>query len=162
LLFRLFSFHSSPFVPFRIKHLSIITHRFRIHTSASTNNSAGGPGKGMYSRLYTGLLRRHGWVSSASSFVQFFGESSLFGFYATCAPAHVEQLVSQLKEEATAMAGSVDTAELSRAKNSIKSGVLIDLESRSVACEDLASQVGVITLASVNHDLPQRARFCQS
>lgn len=43
--------------------------------------SSGGPGKGMYSRLYKRVLDRYQWVEHASAFVFPFKHCSLFGLY---------------------------------------------------------------------------------
>ncbi len=41
--------------------------------------SAGGPGKGMHSRLYERVLNRWGWAHSANCFTSLFTDSALFG-----------------------------------------------------------------------------------
>lgn len=103
--------------------------------------SAGGPGKGMYSRLYENVLNQHGWVESASSFNLIFSDSSLFGTYGTCAPNVAGHLVNVISQEAVKMAGPVDATELLRAKNQLKSGVFFQLESRGLQLEDIGRQV---------------------
>ena len=45
--------------------------------------SAGGPGKGMYSRLYTNVLNQYGWVESCVSFNHSYTDSGLFGISAS-------------------------------------------------------------------------------
>lgn len=41
--------------------------------------SAGGPGKGMYSRLYRELLNRYYWVEGAEAFVNLHNETGVLG-----------------------------------------------------------------------------------
>jgi hypothetical protein len=41
--------------------------------------SAGGPGKGMYSRLYEQVLNRHHFVQSALSFNSIYDDTAIFG-----------------------------------------------------------------------------------
>src|SRR5690606_212604 len=41
--------------------------------------SAGGPGKGMYSRLFSNVLNRYNWIESCMSFNHCYSDSGLFG-----------------------------------------------------------------------------------
>ena len=41
--------------------------------------SAGGPGKGMYTRLYRDVLNQHHWVESAESFVSIHESTGMLG-----------------------------------------------------------------------------------
>jgi processing peptidase subunit alpha len=103
--------------------------------------SAGGPGKGMYSRLYENVLNQHAWVETASSFNSIFSDSSLSGFYGMCAPNDAGALAEVLVVEAKKMAGPVDSVELDRAKKQLKSAVYMQLESRALQLEDIGRQV---------------------
>lgn len=114
--------------------------------------SAGGPGKGMYSRLYENVLNQYGWVDSANCFNSIFADSAIFGIYGTAKPEEAAHLVSILSQEATRMAGPVDPEELQRAKNALKSSVFMQLESRFLQLEDLGRQV--ITYGKV--DTPEQ------
>ena len=49
--------------------------------------SAGGPGKGMYSRLYTNILNQHGEIDHCASFHHIYSDSSLFGLFASYVPS---------------------------------------------------------------------------
>jgi processing peptidase subunit alpha len=99
--------------------------------------SAGGPGKGMYSRLYENVLSRHGWVQSANGFADICNDSGLFGITGTASARDAPRLVEVLVKEAAAMAGPVDDIELQRAKNQLKSTVMMQLENNFVMCEDV-------------------------
>ncbi|TYZ58985.1 hypothetical protein PybrP1_002137 [[Pythium] brassicae (nom. inval.)] len=104
--------------------------------------SAGGPGKGMYSRLYTSVLNRFYWVESAFAFSSIHADAGLLGIYGACAPSHTSNLVALLCNQLLHVANRpVDAAELQRAKNQLKSSVLMNLESRMILYEDIGRQL---------------------
>ena len=103
--------------------------------------SAGGPGKGMYSRLYSNVLNKRDWVESCTCFNSIFTDSSLFGIYGTCLPEKSGELVDIMAKEFERMGGPVEAAELSRAKNQLRSAVYMQLESRALKLEDIGRQV---------------------
>jgi processing peptidase subunit alpha len=105
--------------------------------------SAGGPGKGMYSRLYTRVLNRWEQVQSFTAFNSIYNDTGLIGIHATSSGDFVPKLVDLACEEFAAVAspGQVTEAELQRAKNSTISAVLMNLESRVVITEDIARQI---------------------
>jgi len=103
--------------------------------------SAGGPGKGMYSRLYTNVLNKHGWVQNATAFNNCYADSGLFGIYGAAEPKHVPMLVQVLAEQLKNMGAALTDEEVSRAKNMTKSSVLMNLESKPIILEDMGKQV---------------------
>jgi processing peptidase subunit alpha len=103
--------------------------------------SAGGPGKGMYSRLYENVLNRHGWVESAQSFNSIFNDTALFGIYGICGPESAPQLASVLLDQFDGMAGAVDPTELVRAKKQLQAAVNMQLETRGLQLEDMGRQL---------------------
>jgi len=103
--------------------------------------SAGGPGKGMYSRLYQNVLNVHGWIETAQTLAHIYSDSGIFGFYGKTAPQNASDLMQVLLEEAQKMAGPVADVELTRAKNALKSSVYMQLESRQLQVEDTARQL---------------------
>ncbi|KIX08739.1 uncharacterized protein Z518_03396 [Rhinocladiella mackenziei CBS 650.93] len=110
--------------------------------------SAGGPGKGMYSRLYTNVLNQHGWVESCVSFNHSYTDSGLFGVAAACEPGRVGHMVDVVCRELQALTlesgfPSLQVAEVNRAKNQLRFSLLMNLESRLVELEDLGRQVQV-------------------
>lgn len=110
--------------------------------------SAGGPGKGMYSRLFTNVLNQHGWVESCVAFNHSYTDSGLFGIAASCRPGAGYALVDVILREFTATFTTsgfmgLKQAEVDRAKNQLKSSLLMNLESRMVELEDLGRQVQV-------------------
>lgn len=110
--------------------------------------SAGGPGKGMYSRLYTNVLNQHGWIESCVAFNHSYTDSGLFGISASCSPASVTQMLEVMCREFTALGSetgysALKEGEVRRAKNQLRSSLLMNLESRMVELEDLGRQVQV-------------------
>jgi processing peptidase subunit alpha len=108
--------------------------------------SAGGPGKGMYSRLYTNVLNQHGWVESCFAFNHSYTDSGLFGIAASCNPPQVAQMLEVLCRELSALGqdtgyAALKEGEVQRAKNQLRSSLLMNLESRMVELEDLGRQV---------------------
>ncbi|GJN87546.1 hypothetical protein Rhopal_000500-T1 [Rhodotorula paludigena] len=109
--------------------------------------SAGGPGKGMYSRLYTSVLNQYHAVDFCSSFHHCYLDSGLFGLSISVEPRFLfrtpELVAHQLDAVTRPMAGGVTEVELRRAKNQLKSSLAMALESRMVQVEDLGRQVQV-------------------
>jgi mitochondrial-processing peptidase subunit alpha len=105
--------------------------------------SAGGPGKGMYSRIYQQVLNRYGWMETAEAFTTFADEGGLFGLSASTAKAeHVPELVTILADHlAQLVVQPVKELDLSRARNMLKCNVLTQLESRLILFEDMGRQV---------------------
>lgn len=110
--------------------------------------SAGGPGKGMYSRLFTNVLNQHGWVESCVAFNHSYTDSGLFGIAASCRPGAGHALVDVILREFAATFNSsgfscLKKDEVERAKKQLKSSLLMNLESRMVELEDLGRQIQV-------------------
>jgi mitochondrial-processing peptidase subunit alpha len=105
--------------------------------------SAGGPGKGMYSRMYQQVLNRYGWMETAEAFTTFADEGGLFGVSAsTKDPTKVVDLVTVLADQLARLAVQpVGDVELSRARNMLKCNVLTQLESRLILFEDMGRQI---------------------
>lgn len=103
--------------------------------------SAGGPGKGMYTRLYREALNEHHWVESSQSFVSIQAGSGIFGIDGACMPENAPYLIQLLIDQLVKLEFElVSPEELDRAKNMLKSSVMMQLESRLVLCEDIARQ----------------------
>ncbi|TQN73395.1 Mitochondrial-processing peptidase subunit alpha [Colletotrichum shisoi] len=110
--------------------------------------SAGGPGKGMYSRLYTNVLNQHGWVESCVAFNHSYTDSGLFGISASCIPGRTASMLDVMCRELRALTldtgfSALKAGEVDRAKNQLRSSLLMNLESRMVELEDLGRQVQV-------------------
>lgn len=109
--------------------------------------SAGGPGKGMYSRFYTNILNQHPNIDHCSAFHHIYSESSLFGVFASfynsghgnkSTTLVLRYLADQLQELQIA---PVRLQELERAKNQLKSSLVMALESQATGVEDAGRQV---------------------
>ncbi|KAF9025462.1 Mitochondrial-processing peptidase subunit alpha [Podila verticillata] len=109
--------------------------------------SAGGPGKGMYSRLFSNVLNHYNWIESCMSFNQCYSDSGLFGISGSCYPGYesmlLEVIVRELELTTRTGKGGIAQGELERAKNQLRSSVLMNLESKMVQLEDLGRQVQV-------------------
>ncbi|XP_048233665.1 mitochondrial-processing peptidase subunit alpha [Ricinus communis] len=104
--------------------------------------SAGGPGKGMHSRLYLRVLNEYHQLQAFSAFNSIFNNTGLFGIYASTSSDFVPKAVDVAVGELLAIAapGQVSKAQLDRAKESTKSAVLMNLESRMIVTEDIGRQ----------------------
>ncbi|KAF9997603.1 Mitochondrial-processing peptidase subunit alpha [Entomortierella chlamydospora] len=109
--------------------------------------SAGGPGKGMYSRLFSNVLNHYNWIESCMSFNHCYSDSGLFGISGSCYPGYesmlLEVIVRELELTTRAGRGGINQGELDRAKNQLRSSILMNLESKMVQLEDLGRQVQV-------------------
>jgi len=103
--------------------------------------SAGGPGKGMYTRLYTNVLNRYHWMFNATAYNQTYADSGLFYIHASAPPKHVKSIVDVITKEMSEMLGDCSQTELRRAKTQLQSIILMNLEARPVMFEDIARQV---------------------
>ncbi|KAK7213401.1 hypothetical protein V2G26_020579 [Clonostachys chloroleuca] len=102
----------------------------------------------MYSRLYTNVLNQHGFVESCIAFNHSYTDSGLFGISASCLPGHTSAMLDIMCQQLHAL--TLDTGfsrlqdtEVERAKNQLRSSLLMNLESRMVELEDLGRSVQV-------------------
>ncbi|KAG6757087.1 hypothetical protein POTOM_037388 [Populus tomentosa] len=116
--------------------------------------SAGGPGKGMYSRLYQRVLNQYDKVQSFSAFSHIYNHSAIFGIQATTDADFASSAIKLAARELTEVAspGAVDPVQLQRAKQSTKSAILMNLESRMVASEDIGRQILMYNKRKPLHD----------
>ncbi|XP_076627484.1 mitochondrial-processing peptidase subunit alpha isoform X1 [Colletes latitarsis] len=103
--------------------------------------SAGGPGKGMYTRLYTNVLNRYHWLYSATAYNHVYADTGIFCVHASCTPFHVKEMVEVIVHEMVAMTSNITDSELARAKKQLQSMLLMNLEHRPVIFEDIGRQV---------------------
>jgi len=104
--------------------------------------SAGGPGKGLYSRLYRNVLNRHAWAHACTGFHSLYNDSGLVGITAACDPDKAGECLDVMVAELQALASGkgLTQAELERAKAATVSSVMMNLESRTVVAEDIGRQ----------------------
>lgn len=111
--------------------------------------SAGGPGKGMYSRAYTRVLNQYGFVENCKSFIHNFTDSGLFGLSLACVPQANRVMSELIGYELNLLMskdigkGGISEQEVSRAKNQLKSSLMMNLESKMVQLEDMGRQVQI-------------------
>ncbi|KAJ3374326.1 Mitochondrial-processing peptidase subunit alpha [Allomyces arbusculus] len=103
--------------------------------------SAGGPGKGMYSRLYTNVLNRYRWIESCQATHLAYLDSSLFSMAGSCVPEFNKHMLNVMLGEMLHMSEDLTPHEIQRAKNQLKSSLLMHLESQVVQLEDVGRQV---------------------
>ena len=104
--------------------------------------SAGGPGKGMFTRLYVEVLNRHGWIHNATAYNHSYADNGLFCIRASSEPSQLEELAAIIVSQFHQLCkGAVTKEELKRAKVQLHSQLLMQLEMRPVQFEDLARQV---------------------
>ncbi|KAF3985581.1 hypothetical protein FT663_05236 [Candidozyma haemuli var. vulneris] len=108
--------------------------------------SAGGPGKGMFSRLFR-VLNQHPFVENCSSFNHAYTDSGLFGITISCYLGHEEYMAQVAAHEFAKVLetdiskGGITSQEFRRAKNQLISSLLMNVESKLAALEDIGRQV---------------------
>jgi len=103
--------------------------------------SAGGPGKGMYTRLYTQCLNQYSFMESMEAFVSFNEQRGILGIDAAVPPEYLGHSVRIIVDQLVKLAVEpVTREELDRARNMCKSTLLMSLESRVIVCEDIVRQ----------------------
>lgn len=105
--------------------------------------SAGGPGKGMYTRLYREVLCKYYWVEECSVTNYCYMDGGLFGISASVPPSESAHkgVMRVIANEFIQILSRISDEELSRAKNQLKSQILMDMETRLAELEDLGRQV---------------------
>lgn len=105
--------------------------------------SAGGPGKGMYTKLYSNVLNRYSWVENCSAINISYKESGLFGIGIAVLPgknSHTE-VIHLLCDQFKSFPGDITDVDIERAKCQLQSNLLSNLEGRLVEAEDLGRQI---------------------
>jgi len=103
--------------------------------------SAGGPGKGMYSRLYRNLLNGYGFVEAAQSFSASYKEKGLFGIYTSVDHGSLLDGLEVMCLELVSVIHNVSIEEFQRAQNQLKSSILMGLETRATQADDIGRQI---------------------
>uniref|UniRef100_A0A670YIY7 Mitochondrial-processing peptidase subunit alpha n=1 Tax=Pseudonaja textilis TaxID=8673 RepID=A0A670YIY7_PSETE len=136
------SFLEEDFIPFAVLNMMM---------GGGGSFSAGGPGKGMFTRLYLNVLNRHHWMYNATSYHHSYEDTGLLCIHASADPRQVREMVEIITREFVLMAGTLGEVELERAKTQLRSMLMMNLESRPVIFEDVGRQV----LATGGRKLPQ-------
>ncbi|KAM4021300.1 mitochondrial-processing peptidase subunit alpha [Anomaloglossus baeobatrachus] len=138
------SFLEDDFIPFAVLNMMM---------GGGGSFSAGGPGKGMFTRLYLNVLNRHHWMYNATSYHHSYEDTGLLCIHASADPRQVREMVEIITREFVLMAGSVGEIELDRAKTQLKSMLMMNLESRPVIFEDVGRQVLATGRRKLPHEL---------
>uniref|UniRef100_A0A8C7HL32 Mitochondrial-processing peptidase subunit alpha n=1 Tax=Oncorhynchus kisutch TaxID=8019 RepID=A0A8C7HL32_ONCKI len=138
------SFLEDDFIPFAVLNMMM---------GGGGSFSAGGPGKGMFTRLYLNVLNRHHWMYNATSYHHSYEDTGLLCIHASADPRQVREMVEILTREFIQMAGTAGEMELERAKTQLKSMLMMNLESRPVIFEDVGRQVLATGKRKLPHEL---------
>lgn len=105
--------------------------------------SAGGPGKGMYSRLYTQVLNQYGYIESCMAVNHSYSDDGLFGITCSSIPEAARYIPYIIASQLALLftPNALTKVEVERAKNQLRSQLLMNLESRMVEMEDAGRQV---------------------
>ncbi|XP_078292359.1 mitochondrial-processing peptidase subunit alpha isoform X1 [Panthera onca] len=147
------SFLEDDFIPFAVLNMMM---------GGGGSFSAGGPGKGMFTRLYLHVLNRcplvrapyrHHWMYNATSYHHSYEDTGLLCVHASADPRQVREMVEIITKEFILTAGTVDVVELERAKTQLMSMLMMNLESRPVIFEDVGRQVLATRSRKLPHEL---------
>ncbi|XP_074150198.1 mitochondrial-processing peptidase subunit alpha isoform X1 [Sminthopsis crassicaudata] len=138
------SFLEEDFIPFAVLNMMM---------GGGGSFSAGGPGKGMFTRLYLNVLNRHHWMYNATSYHHSYEDTGLLCIHASADPRQVREMVEIITREFILMGGAVGEVELERAKTQLMSMLMMNLESRPVIFEDVGRQVLATNSRKLPHEL---------
>ncbi|GMT02847.1 hypothetical protein PENTCL1PPCAC_25021 [Pristionchus entomophagus] len=103
--------------------------------------SAGGPGKGMYTRCYVDVLNHHHWMYGCQAFNHSYADAGVFAVHASAPPNGIGYALQIVLDLLLRLPEGAPKEELDRAKTQLKSQLLMNLEVRPVMFEDMARQV---------------------
>ena len=98
----------------------------RRHAAGVLNAAVGG---GMSSRLFQEVREKRGLAYAVYSYAANYADTGMFGVYAGCAPAKVDDVLELVREQLVRVAESgIDAAELERGKGQMRGSVVLSLE----------------------------------
>ncbi|QQP48835.1 Mitochondrialprocessing peptidase subunit alpha, partial [Caligus rogercresseyi] len=103
--------------------------------------SAGGPGKGMYTRLYTHVLNLHHWMYSCQSANHAYADGGVFAITSSAPPYYLAEMAQVVIREFSILSTEFGDEAFNRAKKQLSSMLFMNVESKPVIFEDLARQV---------------------
>jgi len=95
-------------------------------------------GGGMSSRLFQEIREKRGLAYSVYSFMSSFSDTGLFGIYAACDPDRVKELLAVTSEETMKLCAGITDEEIRTAKNQLRGGILLSMESSEARMNRLA------------------------
>lgn len=98
-------------------------------------------GGGMSSRLFQEVREKRGLAYAVYTFNSTYVDGGLFGIYAGCGAEQARELVTVISDETVKVADGINEEELKRARNQLKAGLLMSLESSSARCEQIGRQM---------------------
>lgn len=98
-------------------------------------------GGGMSSRLFQEVREKRGLAYSVYAFPSSYRDSGLLTVYAGTGDDRLGELMPVLAEELARMTGSISAEEMQRARNQLKVGMVMSLESSSARLEQLGRQM---------------------
>ena len=112
----------------------------RRHAAGVLNAAVGG---GMSSRLFQEVREKRGLAYAVYSYANNYADTGMFGIYAGCAPAKVDDVLGLVREQLVRVAESgIDADELERGKGQMRGNVVLGLE-------DSGSRMGRIAKADL-------------
>ncbi|MEW6137663.1 MAG: pitrilysin family protein [Thermodesulfobacteriota bacterium] len=122
-------------------------------------------GSGMSSRLFQEIREKRGLAYSVYSFLSSFSDTGMFGIYAACEAARLEELMETIGKETMGLASSLTEEEIRTAKNYIRGSIILAMESpdarmnrltkgeyffgRYVSVEEILEALEAVTLAEL-------------
>ena len=97
-------------------------------------------GGGMSSRLFQEVREKRGLCYSIFCFASSYKDSGAFTIYAGTGADQIGELVPVICDEMLRLSGDADHDEVARARNQLKAGTLMSLESSAARAEQLARQ----------------------
>jgi predicted Zn-dependent peptidase len=97
-------------------------------------------GGGMSSRLFQEVREKRGLCYSVFSFGSAYEDGGQIGVYAATSPEHTPALLDLTSDIMLSVARNVTDAEIARAKSQLKSSLVMNLESASARCDQIARQ----------------------
>ncbi len=105
------------------------------HAAHLLNNILGG---GMSSRLFQEIREKRGLAYSVYSFISTFTDTGMFGIYAGCDAARLEELLSVIRKESVDLPGTLTEEEIRTAKQQIRGSAILSNESTDSVMNRLA------------------------
>jgi len=103
----------------------------------------GVPPKGIFSRLSQNVLSKQG-VSSVQAVHHNYSDGGIFAVIGKVSRDQTQDFVKSVTQEYHSLTSNIPEAEITRAKNALKTSVLIGLESRAALIEDVSRQASVL------------------
>ncbi len=97
-------------------------------------------GGGMSSRLFQEVREKRGLCYSVFSFGSAYEDGGQIGVYAATSPEHAPELLNLTSDIMLSVARDVTEAEIARAKSQLKASLVMNLESASARCDQIARQ----------------------